>query len=296
MNRINSYQLLNQIEQFYSRLILLISLLFYYGHIVGIILIQLLQSSTTYNGLAVNAEHRAGSYRRTQISTMYQAPCNGPNECRFENTQCNIVAKRCQCKNDFVQVDSFVNRSYITHLAMTCLPIARIDERCVSDLQCIVDYSECKLTTEIFGRSNRTVHLCKCSQGHELKDDQSTVILDGGHSYRVRPICDPERSTSSSWILTIIFISILVLVILVGTFVLIVRYQRLRQPYNQSTITSLTSQGINSHTMGQHPLGSSSPPPMGSAEAEFQNDFIQVFPMHHLEPMPDKNAHAFIIK
>ncbi|KAI1281906.1 hypothetical protein HDE_13253 [Halotydeus destructor] len=28
---------------------------------------------------------------------------------------------------------------------------------------------------------------------------------------------------------------------------------------------------------------------MGSAQAEFQNDFIEVFPMHHLEPCPDKN-------
>lgn len=28
-------------------------------------------------------------------------------------------------------------------------------------------------------------------------------------------------------------------------------------------------------------------PPIGSAEAEFQNDFIAVFPMRHLEPLPD---------
>ena len=27
----------------------------------------------------------------------------------------------------------------------------------------------------------------------------------------------------------------------------------------------------------------------GSAQAEFQNDFIEVFPMHHLEPCPEKN-------
>ena len=28
---------------------------------------------------------------------------------------------------------------------------------------------------------------------------------------------------------------------------------------------------------------------MGSAEAEFRNDFIEVFPMQHLEPKPDLN-------
>lgn len=27
----------------------------------------------------------------------------------------------------------------------------------------------------------------------------------------------------------------------------------------------------------------------GSAQAEFQNDFIEVFPMHHIEPCPEKN-------
>jgi hypothetical protein len=35
--------------------------------------------------------------------------------------------------------------------------------------------------------------------------------------------------------------------------------------------------------------------PMGSAEAEFQNDFIAVFPMHHLEPCPEKNTTAAIM-
>lgn len=37
-------------------------------------------------------------------------------------------------------------------------------------------------------------------------------------------------------------------------------------------------------------------PPMGSAEAEFQNDFIQVFPMHHLKPCPEKNMTALIME
>ncbi|RWS23613.1 hypothetical protein B4U80_01829 [Leptotrombidium deliense] len=33
-------------------------------------------------------------------------------------------------------------------------------------------------------------------------------------------------------------------------------------------------------------------PPIGSAEAEFQNDFIPVFPMRQLEPCPEKNTTA----
>lgn len=271
----------------------------FYGHLLtGLLLVVIVG----YQSILVNCEHRAGSYRRNQQQqALYRAPCSQTTDCPFDNTQCNLVSKKCQCKPNFVQVDSFVNRSYITHLAMTCLHVAQLDERCISDIQCIVDYSECQLTVEnVAGGINRTIHMCKCISGHELKHDQATVIIDG-QPHRVRPICDPDndRTNSSSWLITVVLISILVLVILIGTFVLIVRYQRLRQPYNQQTITSLTSQGgINSsHQMGQHhPLGSSSPPPMGSAEAEFQNDFIQVFPMHHLEPMPDKNVHAYIIK
>lgn len=39
-----------------------------------------------------------------------------------------------------------------------------------------------------------------------------------------------------------------------------------------------------------------SPPPCGSAEAEFQNDFIQVFPMYHLEPQPEKNTTPYMTR
>lgn len=35
---------------------------------------------------------------------------------------------------------------------------------------------------------------------------------------------------------------------------------------------------------------------MGSAQAEFENDFIEVFPMHHLEPCPEKNMSALIMQ
>src|SRR5690606_10192749 len=98
------------------------------------------------------------------------------------------------------------------------------------------------------------------------------------------------------WVHTLVLPSLLIILILIGTFVAIARYHRWRNQSYQSTITSIAAQGINSHPMGHHQMGSSSPPPMGSVEAEFQNDFIQLFPMHHLEPMPDKNAHAFIMK
>ena len=287
--------------------------------LISLLMIMMMIMAIQLTDGSSSDQHRnsigTSSYRRNQQQALYHAPCSPQNDCPFDNTQCNVISKKCQCKQNFIQVDSFVNRSYITHLAMTCLHYAQIDERCISDMQCLVDYSECQLTMETIANGiNRTVHLCKCIVGHELKYDETTVIIDG-QNYRLRPICDPDNDRyhhSSSWMITFIMITILVLVILIGTFVLIVRYQRLRQPYNQSTITSLTSQEMNSNQIGpgqggqgqhrhqhrhqHHQMGSSSPPPMGSAEAEFQNDFIQVFPMHHLEPMPDKNVHAYIIK
>lgn len=253
-------------------------------------------SSMTRTYPFVSAEHRVVSYRRNQIQALYRPQCTTRNDCPFNNSLCNVAQGKCQCRGDFIQVGTFVNKSYISHLAMTCLPIARLDERCISDHQCIVDYSECKLVTVAQNGVNRTSHFCKCSYGHDLDTNDSTELTLNGHTYRLKPICSWERTANMSWITTLTLLSLLIIFILIGTFVAIVRYQRWRnQPY-QSTITSITAQGLNSHVMGNHQMGSSSPPPMGSVEAEFQNDFIQVFPMHHLEPMPDKNAHAFIMK
>ena len=245
----------------------------------------------------LNAEHRVSSYRRNNVQALFRPICATRNDCPFDNTFCNIVQHKCQCEADFVQVGNFVNKSYITHLAMTCLAVARLDERCISDHQCIVDYSECKLTTQVVAGVNRTSHFCKCSHGHELDEHDSADIILNGRTYQIRPICSWEKSGSSSWMSAFILISLLVIFILIGTFVALVRYQRWRNQSFSSTITSIAaSPCMNSNVAANNQMGSSSPPPMGSVEAEFQNDFIQVFPMHHLEPMPDKNAHAFIIR
>lgn len=246
--------------------------------------------------LLVNAEHRAASLRRSQIQALYRPQCTTNDDCPFNDSLCNVSQGKCQCKTDFVQVGTFVNKSYISHMPMTCLRIARIDERCVSDHQCIVDYSECRLITQNLNGVNRTSHFCKCGPGHDLEENESTEMLINGNVYRLKPVCSWEKGTTVSWITTLTLVSLLIIFILIATFVASVRYQKWRNQSYQSTITSITSQGMNPHVMGNHHMGSSSPPPMGSVEAEFQNDFIQVFPMHHLEPMPDKDAHTFMMK
>ncbi|KAI2798113.1 hypothetical protein RDWZM_000030 [Blomia tropicalis] len=244
----------------------------------------------------VMGEHRITSYSRNQMHSLYTKDCNTRNDCPFDNVVC--TNRKCQCKFDYVQVGSFVNKSYISHQGMSCLPVARLNERCASDHQCIVNYSECKLMPVLIGGVNTTHHICKCNPGHEVDEHDTAEMNINGHTYRLNPVCTYERTGSTTWMSTLILISVLVILILVGTFVGLVRYQRWRnQPFPASTITSIAASPggrMNQHSARNNHMGSSSPPPMGSVEAEFQNDFIQVFPMHHLEPMPDKNIHAFM--
>lgn len=59
-----------------------------------------------------------------------------------------------------------------------------------------------------------------------------------------------------------------------------------------AVMSPLSSTMSNSSSTDQIPLYQrdrdfASMPPIGSAEAEFQNDFISVFPMRHLHPQPD---------
>lgn len=174
--------------------------------------------------------------------------------------------------------------------------MARLDERCISDHQCIADYSDCQLVTQKIGNINQTMHVCKCSTHHEQEDETSEIILNG-YTYQIKPICGHSRHHNNSWLTTLIIISLLVIFILIGTFVAIVRYQRWRNPPFPATVTAIASgQGMPAHHTANRLAISGSPPPMGSVEAEFQNDFISVFEMHHLEPMPDKNVHAFMMK
>lgn len=250
------------------------------------------------NSFLVHAEHRVINYRANPMLSAVRPACGGSSNACPEHSHCIQSLKKCQCKPDYVQVGTFVNKSYISQGGMICLPIARLDDRCASDHQCLVEYSECKpLISQSTGGGNQTNHFCKCRHGHELKEHDSMDIFLNGKSYRFRPICSWEKPTNATLINTIILISLLVIIILIGTFVALVRYQRWRNQPFPGTITSIAaSQGMNSHMMGNNHLMTGSPPPMGSVEAEFENDFIQVFPMHHLEPMPDKNAHAFVIR
>ena len=62
--------------------------------------------------------------------------------------------------------------------------------------------------------------------------------------------------------------------------------------YSQNSVLSRQTGLIRNDLDTQqnvYPLG----PPIGSTQAEFQNDFIAVFPMHHLEPLPEKNNMSY---
>ena len=64
-----------------------------------------------------------------------------------------------------------------------------------------------------------------------------------------------------------------------------------RSPVNRGTSPIPTSASAGAYNVLLDPRFMAPAPRsvMGSAEAEFQNDFVEVFPMHHLEPKPDLN-------
>lgn len=246
--------------------------------------------------LLVSANSVPVLHRRSPMHTFHQPLCSTQNDCPFDNSYCNETHKKCRCRNNFIQIGRFVNKSYISNLAMTCVQVALLDNRCISDHQCIVDHSECVLSTTTNHDNtphNQTSHVCKCIHGYN-RDNKTSDVIVNNRALRVHHICSSGRLGRTSWISSLVLISLLVLFILMGTAFAIFRYQQWRNQPCNSTVTNLVAGGMNQQGMGQNRTGTGSPPPMGSVEAEFENDFIQVFPMHHLEPMPDKNVHAFM--
>lgn len=85
----------------------------------------------------VSCEHRVTVYRRGHLASLYRPSCTIRNDCP-DNSFCHNSQKKCVCKQDYIEVQKFVNHSYVSHQKMTCLPIARLDDRCVStDQVCI---------------------------------------------------------------------------------------------------------------------------------------------------------------
>lgn len=124
--------------------------------------------------------------------------------------------------------------------------------------------------------------------GHELRSDRSCRHFDLN-----------IEDTYTTITVTLSIISMLALVICIFTLIKIRKNKR--QLLNETiseVATSINSSQANAMTENRTPYNRdlSNLPPIGSAEAEFQNDFIQVFPMHHLEPCPEKNTTPFLIQ
>lgn len=124
-------------------------------------------------------------------------------------------------------------------------------------------------------------------------------------------VCGHFNSLDDGWIGTFTLVSLIIMFILIAGTIALVIFLRLRQRpmLATETITQvatgpgaavpgtvITGPGGVPVAVQGPPRGQRSPPPMGSAEAEFQNDFIQVFPMYHLEPQPEKNTTPYIIR
>lgn len=119
-----------------------------------------------------------------------------------------------------------------------------------------------------------------------------------------------DHHSGSDYIGAILVVGLVIIVVLIGCLIILVQIRKKKQRPGD-TLTSVADgqqqsmDGQMDGQMGRHHGGyrgdPNNMPPMGScimgsAEAEFQNDFIQVFPMHHLEPMPEKNMSALIMQ
>jgi hypothetical protein len=227
-------------------------------------------------------------------SPVEQSSCNQRADCQSAHTYCDQQTHRCRCVSDYVDVYQFINSTRTKQSTLVCLPVAKLDDRCQSHEQCLVTHSTCVFTDPVgaVGYRNVSSHYCKCREGYHQEDRDESVVTRDNQRITNRPVCGEFVSMGNHWIGTFAIVCVMLLVLIIGCFVGIVRFQRWKQRPLSSTVTSL-AEARGGHT--PH-LMSSSPPPMGSVEAEFQNDFIQVFPMHHLEPLPDKNtSHEYVI-
>ena len=249
---------------------------------------SLISSSSNSHSIHLYGANNVNTGRITSGS-VDKGSCSDRTVCPT-NSFCAADNHRCRCRDGFVDVRKLVDSTPLTGSSVNCMPVAKLDEKCESHEQCLVTNSMC-----LFVGSGHDVlrnvssNYCKCREGYHMEDREEEYTTKDNQKIINRPICGEFVSIGNSWIGTFAVVCIMLLIIIIGCFVGILRFQRWKQRPLASTVTSLAQQqGHTPHLM------SSSPPPMGSVEAEFQNDFIQVFPMHHLEPLPDKNtAHQY---
>lgn len=242
---------------------------------------------------AANSVSTASAASAATSGSIDKASCSQKIDCA-KNSFCDNNTHRCRCNSDYVSVLHYNNGSRVSSSPQMpkCLQMAKLDDPCLSSDQCVVNHSTCLYVDPgVGGYKNASLFFCKCRDGYHSVNREEMSVTRDNQKILSRPVCAELVSMNNSWIGTFAIVCIVLLVVLIGGFIGIIRFQRWKQRPLAATVTSLAAHGHTPHLM------SSSPPPMGSVEAEFQNDFIQVFPMHHLEPLPDKNTpHEYVIK
>lgn len=202
------------------------------------------------------------TYLYNSISThsVTRQSCTSNMDCTANNTYCHSDQHICKCKSDFVPIGSFMNKTLNHQLIPVCLPVAKLDERCYSHEQCVVTNTACVFVDPGVGSfRNVSSHYCKCKEGYHQEDKEELIrIYD--QMITNHPICGEFLSIGNSWVGTFAIVCIILLILLIGCFIGIVRFQHWKQRPLASTLTSFaaTSGGHTPH------LISSSPPPMGS--------------------------------
>lgn len=201
------------------------------------------------------------TYLYNSISThsVTRQSCTSNRDCTANYTFCDFKQHICKCKMDFVPIGSFINKTLSHPLIPVCLPVAKLDDRCYSHDQCVVSNTACVFVDPGVGSfRNVSSHYCKCKEGYH-QEDKEEVIRIYDQDIRNYPICGQFLSIGNSWVRTFSIVCIILLILLIGCFIGIIRFQRWKQRPLASTLTSLAA--ATGHT--PH-LISSSPPPMGS--------------------------------
>jgi hypothetical protein len=199
-------------------------------------------------------------YNSINTHSVTRQSCTSNRDCTANNTYCDRDYHICKCKSDFVPIGSFMNSSALSHpLIPVCLPVAKLDERCYSHDQCVVTNTACVFVDPGVGSfRNASSHYCKCREGYH-QEDKEELIQIYNQKIRNHPICGQFLSIGNTWIGTFSIVCIILLILLIGCFIGILRFQHWKQRPLAATLTSLAA--ATGHT--PH-LISSSPPPMGS--------------------------------
>ncbi|XP_074599065.1 uncharacterized protein LOC141853578 [Brevipalpus obovatus] len=247
--------------------------------------------------------------KRAEPEHVSRSSCSDDDGCSATQTKCLRRIGLCGCPRGYVTVDLTAKHRFQearetleSNQSKYCYKLKRVSESCEYDVQCFVSNSWCDKSSHSSSSSysDRTAGTCLCSPGYSQQAGTEAQEVFG-HTITSDRICHSNGSGSSTAStlssITRILVALFIVTVIVSIGIAFKMHRSRQLALQQQTMVTTSVNGPPNQPGDQRSpytrdLGNL--PPMGSAEAEFQNDFIQVFPMHHLEPCPEKNMSALM--